>query len=461
MLAVFVLPAGLACQVVDGSTPKGQISETVSGSARLFQEAQQAMQSGDFSAAQSLLTRLHANLPENFEVNELLGLTYVGQQRLSMALGPLQAAAREKPESNIARANLGAILLKLHRPAEAAHELQAAIRLDPNDRATQENLGQAEMLLGRPAEAAKAFDEALRLDPKDADVAYNDALALYGSGQYARARQVLAGMTGVENSASAQSLYGDVDEELTRYQQAAKHDLRAAQIDPSEANIYVLGVELLRHWTFDPAIKEFAAGIKKYPASRRMKLGLAIAYYGNGNYNQAIPILAKLLTADPEKAEYADLLGRSCTVETQGNAPGCALIVQLAEKHPSNAPLAIYAASSILQRQSSPEELETARRLLQRAVTSSPRSAEAWMETGVLLQTESKWAQSVTPLQTAIRLKPELASAHYRLARAYSHLGKHELAQEQIALDLQYSKSQQKDLNAHLQEVTTFVVKMR
>lgn len=83
------------------------------------------------------------------------------------------------------------------------------------------------------------------------------------------------------------------------------------------------------------------------------------------------------------------------------------------------------------------------------------------MEMGELLQTEGKWAESVAPLETAVRLKPDLAQAHYRLARAYAHLGQHERAEQQIALDQKYRKTQQQTLNARMQTITTLVVKMQ
>ncbi len=443
-------------------TQNAQPVPTAAGDeAQMFQQAQDAMQRGEFDTARRLLVRLHARLPENFEVNELLGLAYASQNNLTRALPPLQAAASEQPNSDIARANLGATLLKLHRGAEAAHELQAAVRLNPSDAISQENLGQAEMLIHRPAEAARAFGAALSRDPGNGDLAYNDALALFDSGDYAHARETLSRMSGVDLSASAQSLYGDVDEKLARYKQAAQHDLNAARLDPSESNIYVLGVELLRHWTFVPAIRELSAGVKRYPDSRRMQLGLAIAYYGNGSYDQAIPILADLLAQDPDNLEYADLLGRTCTVLTAGKNPGCATLLPFAEKHPHNAALATYAVTSILHRPSSPQELQIAHTLLQNAIAAAPRLAEAHMEMGELLQTEGKWAESVAPLETAVRLKPDLAQAHYRLARAYAHLGQHERAEQQIALDQKYRKTQQQTLNARMQTITTLVVKMQ
>jgi hypothetical protein len=61
------------------------------------------------------------------------------------------------------------------------------------------------------------------------------------------------------------------------------------------------------------------------------------------------------------------------------------------------------------------------------------------------------------PLEKAIALKPQLAEAHYRLARAYSHLGRREDAARQIELQQRYAKEEKESLDTRLKEVTTFL----
>jgi tetratricopeptide (TPR) repeat protein len=75
----------------------------------------------------------------------------------------------------------------------------------------------------------------------------------------------------------------------------------------------------------------------------------------------------------------------------------------------------------------------------------------------VLDQEETHWQDSTAPLEKAIALNPTLAEAHYRLARAYSHLGRREDAAKEIALQQRYAKEQKDSLDARLKEVTTFL----
>ena len=428
---------------------------------QMFQQAMSAMQTGDSPKATSLLRSLQTRHPENFEINESLGLLYAGQGQVAQAVPLLAAAAREQPNSDVAHTNLGTAYFKLQRTQLAAREFERAAQINPSNAQAQSALGQAWMLLKQPIKAAVAFDAALKVDATDPDLIYNAALADFDAGQTQAAASLLAHMPGVDSSASAQSLYGDVEEKLGHYKEATQHYADAVTLEPSEPNVYVLGIEFLRHWTFGAAIKEFAAGGKKFPDSKRMRLGLGIAYYGNGNYDQAIPVLADLLAADPNNAMYANLLGRSCTVLTEDKNTRCSTLIQFAQQHPQNATLATYAATSILHRPSTPEELQVAQSLLRHAIVADPKLPQARLQMGVLQQTESKWAASVAPLEAAIRLKPDYAQAHYRLARAYAHIGKHAEAQQQIALDQQYSKKQEKSLDARMKEITTLVVKMQ
>jgi tetratricopeptide (TPR) repeat protein len=186
-----------------------------------------------------------------------------------------------------------------------------------------------------------------------------------------------------------------------------------------------------------------------------------VAYYGAGKYDQAIPVFADLLAEYPENPMYAELLGRTCTVLTEGEQPRCAGLIAYAGQHPKDAILATYAATAILHQPADDGRLRQARRLLQSALGADPRLPEAHYGMGLLLQTESQWPQSIAQMEAAIRLRPTYASAHYRLALALSHGGEHQRAQEEIRLEQKYSQQEHAMVDARLRQVTTFLVTMR
>ena len=78
---------------------------------------------------------------------------------------------------------------------------------------------------------------------------------------------------------------------------------------------------------------------------------------------------------------------------------------------------------------------------------------------GALEQVQLHWKESAADLEQSIALRPTFAEAHYRLSRAYAHLGRREDAQREIALHQTYSQQAKDSLNARMQEVMTFILK--
>jgi hypothetical protein len=78
---------------------------------------------------------------------------------------------------------------------------------------------------------------------------------------------------------------------------------------------------------------------------------------------------------------------------------------------------------------------------------------------GVLEQQRSRWKESAVVLEKAVELRPTYPEAHYRLSRAYSHLGMRDDAQKQMVLQQQYAQQEKDHINARMQEVMTFLLK--
>ena len=426
-----------------------------------LESALAAYDQGRVEEAEPALRGLVQRYPENFAATETLGLIYAEGGNLTSALPLLEKACHLRSSSPLALANLGAILLKMSRVPEAVKALKRSVSLDPKNPETQSSLGQALMQAGNPAEAASAFATAAAGKPDDADILYNWALALFNAGKFKDAGEVLSRYPAKDSSAEAQSLLADIEEKQGHYEAAADHFKAAAQLDPSEANLYTLGLEFMRHWTFPAAIKVYEFATSKYPSSTRLRLGLGVAEYGNNDYARAIPIFAELLTAAPDNALYADLLGRNCMFANEQQNQACDGLQAFALSHPKNAPAAVFAAANILRRPQVQEDAGLARRLLEEAIAADPKLPEAYFQMAVLDQQQSQWKESATALAKAIALRPEYAQAHYRLARAYRHLSRNEEAQQEAELSQKYGEQEKDNLNTRLQEVTTFLVTLK
>ena len=451
------LAAGFLCAATAMLQAQSSSSSADAALEREFQAAMSAQDHGDLDKAKSMLTALQAKHPGYFAIDESLGLLYTARQQFAEALPMLKAAAKDDPSSSIAHANLGADYLKLGRNEDAIHELQLAAKLNSNDKDTQLNLGQALAANKQFTEAAEAFGKAVALDPDNSDLRYNWAAVLLDLGDADRAAEALAPIRDQETMPQVQALLGEILEKQGRPLDAVQHFQTAAKLDPSEANVYLVGLEYLKHWTFDQAVQFFEYGIAHYPASQRMLLGLGIARYAKNQPDLAAPIFGQLLDSDPDSTTYADLLGISCA-HSPDAIKECDRLERFAEANPKNAAIDTYAAASILARTEETSNLPLAARLLDEAIEIDPKLAEAHLKKGYLLQSQDRWQESIGELETSIALKPESSEAHYRLALAYARTGHRDKASEQIALQKKYRKQEEDDTGAKLKDVQIFLV---
>jgi tetratricopeptide (TPR) repeat protein len=424
---------------------------------KAMKSAMDAEDAGHPQQAESLLRDLVNRHPENFELVEALGLLYADLEKFDSAYPLLDKATRLSPSSAIAYANLGAVQLKLHHERQAVKALEKSVSLHPDNAQTQTNLGLALMQTNEPKRAAVAFEHAAGASSQDSDLFYNWGVALMAAGDLQSAAGVLSRAPNHDTSAQVQSLLGEIAEQQGKFKEAVDHDQSAVRLDPTEANIYALGLEFLRHWTFEPAMKIFDYGLSLYPQSARLLTGQGIAKYANDNYAEAAQIFASLLSKDPDNALYAKILGNSCNLMPD-SIEGCNTLVDFARNHPTNATAATFAAASILHRPTDATNLALAQTLLDRAIAEDPYMPDAYFQLGVLKQQKGEWPESAAALEKCLSLRPRLSKAHYRLALAYSHMAEKDKAREQFALQQQYSQEEKDDLNARLKEVTTFLV---
>jgi tetratricopeptide (TPR) repeat protein len=405
LVAAISMPLHASAQITAADTAK-------------LRQALSAYDQGRSQEAQPVLEELVHRHPANFDINETLGLIHAEAGDLKQALPLLEQAAHLQPRSAIARGNLGAAYVKLNQPQKALPELEAAAHLLPSDQQAQTNLAHAYMETGKPARAAQAFATAAALGPLDADTTHDRAMALLQSNDAAGAKRVLDAIPQQSRNDATEVLAGEAEERLGDYRQAEEHFSQAAHLNPSEPNIYAWVVELLRHFSWQPAVKVADNGIQRYPASTRLKAVRGIALYADNRYKEAADVFSALLTSDPGNATWASMLGHNCSLIADVALPACDNLQSFAEQHPRNAEAATYAATALLHHPADKRDNAKARSLLEQAIAADPKLADAYYQLGVLEQEEAHWQESTAPLEKAIAVKPTLAEAHYRLARA-------------------------------------------
>ena len=103
----------------------------------------------------------------------------------------------------------------------------------------------------------------------------------------------------LQEEAGQHHLLGDIEEKSGDPLEAVREYQRAAELDPSEPNFFDWGAELLLHRAVEPAIEVFGKGDRLFPHSARMLVGLGVAWYSNGSYDQAAQRLCEASDLNP------------------------------------------------------------------------------------------------------------------------------------------------------------------
>ena len=142
-----------------------------------FKAAVAQYESHKYPEAATQLEKLVREVPESFEVQELLGLVYAAQSQNDKANEHLEKAVRLKPDSATARTNLGNNLLRLGKLDLAEQQFKRAAALAPQDYEANHNLGEFYARSNKIAEAVPLFERAQQIDPSAYDNGYDLALA--------------------------------------------------------------------------------------------------------------------------------------------------------------------------------------------------------------------------------------------------------------------------------------------
>jgi tetratricopeptide (TPR) repeat protein len=427
---------------------------------REFKAAVAQYESGRFAEAAVALEALLREVPESFEVHELLGLVYSAQSQDAKANAHLGKAVRLKPDSAAARMNLAINLVQLGRLQPAEAEFKKALELEPQNYDANHNLGELYVRAGNVAAAIPYLEQAQRIKPAADDNGYDLALAYSVASRLTDARQLLQTLLKQKDSAELHNLLGEVEEKDGKFIVAANEYELAAHLDPSEGNLFDWGSELLLHRTLDPAIQVFQSATERYPSSPRLAIGMGIAYYSRGNYDDAVKSLLKAADLSPADPRVYPFLSRAYDSSPSQADEVIARFQRYAVQQPTNGRAQYYYAMSLWKgkRAQDPNlDLTQVGDLLKKAIALDSSLAEAHLQLGNLYSDQQKYGDAIPEYRRALEQNSDLADAHYRLGQAYVHTGEKEKAQEQLQAYQKIREQHLADLEKQRAEVRQFV----
>jgi tetratricopeptide (TPR) repeat protein len=322
---------------------------------------------------------------------------------------------------------------------------------------------------GKAREALPYLQRASQLKPADYENAYELALAHADAGQYERARTEARTLLARRDNAKQEQaklhhLLGDIEEKLGNPLEAVREYQRAAELDPSEPNLFDWGAELLLHRAFEPAIEVFSKGNRLFPRSARVLAGLGVAWYARGAYDQAAQRFCEASDLNPDDPNPYLFMGKMQSVETAQSQCVAERLRRFAGLQPENAVANYDYALSLWNRQegsANAENLAQVESLLEKAVHLDPKFGHAYLELGILYSDRGDSSQAIAAYRDAIEANPGLEDAHYRLAQIYSRTKEKSKAQVELQLYKQLSKKAAEDAEHERREIQQFVYKLR
>jgi tetratricopeptide (TPR) repeat protein len=351
---------------------------------------------------------------------------------------------------------------------EAEKFLREAVDRDPKRFDANYQLGTLLVAEGKAREALPFLERALSVNPGDCDSAYELALARADSGDYDRARQDVQALLAAQTKsgrekAEPHQLLAEVDEKLGNPLEAVKEFQRAAELNPSESNLFDWASELLEHRAVEPAFEVFTKGTRLFPRSVRMLAGLGATWYARGSYENAAQRLCEASDLDPNDPSPYLLMGKMQATETTTSEAMGKRLGRFVRLQPQNALANYYYAVSLWKARKSPDDvsdLPQIKSLLEKAVQLDPKLGPGYLQLGILYAEQRDTSRAIAAYRQAIVATPQLEEAHYRLAQLYQQTGETANAQAELRLYTKISKEKAEEIERQRHEVQQFVFQL-
>jgi tetratricopeptide (TPR) repeat protein len=460
-ISVFMAILALVAVLASLTTAQERMGESSQELDRAFQAAVAEYNSGKFAEAAAGLEALARKQPGVFEVHELLGLVYSAESQDAKANDYLDKAVRLKPGSAEARTNLAANLVRMGKLEPAEEQFKKAAELEPQSFDANHNLGEFYVRIGRLRQALDFLQRAQKIDPSSYDNGYDLSLAYLLTGQLADGRQQIHDLLKRKDTAELHNLLGELEEKDGQFVTAENEYETAAHEDPSESNLFDWGSELLMHRTLGPAVDVFQKATERYPKSPRLMIGLGMALYSRGNYDDAVKVLLKGADLDPSDERCYLFLSRAYDSSPSQAEEVIQRFRRFAELEPGNAKALYYYAMSLWKgkRAEDPDlDLHQIEILLKKSVAADAKFPEAHLLLANLYSAQNKYPEAIPEYVKARELNPDLADAYYRLGQAYVRTGQKEKAQEQFQVYQRLREQHLADLDRQRAEIRQFVL---
>lgn len=219
-----------------------------------------------------------------------------------------------------------------------------------------------------------------------------------------------------------------------------------AKANSSEEGFETSGAALLAQRDYARATPLYRQAVNRFPHSARLQTGLGVALYGQGQYPAAVAALCAASHLAPDDPSIYLLLSEAMQLTPPPNLEAARLVKSFAAGHPQVA-VGHYAyalnlwRSFRLNHDSAP--LAEAQTELEKAISLDPSLTAAHLQLGMVYDEEKLTTRAIEQYRAAVRLNPDLAAGHYRLAEDDERSG----AKQDAASEFEIYERLRKKLN--------------
>ena len=242
--------------------------------------------------------------------------------------------------------------------------------------------------------------------------------------QYASAQILLRTLLEQQNRAELHSLLGKIEAAEKRYKAAAEEYQAAAQLEPTEVNIFDFGMSLF-HLDHNSAITILRYGIGKYPYSVKLHVGLGTVLYADGKSLEGAQLLCDAEELDPSDPHPMEILADTQIVPPALESTITTMFAALHRKYPNDGLIffdyiMVQSGRWSNDKDAVPPHFYDS---LKAALRLNPDLPQAYFQLSLLSAQKGKNEEAIRLLKKAISLDPGKEEYHYRLAFAYRKAG--------------------------------------
>lgn len=390
------------------------VQEATAESSPQVEQAEAAIQKGDYTTAHSLLEKAVASNPDDYLAWFDLGYVYKATSQFDKAIDAYRKSIAARPDVFESNLNLGILLARQGNNAEAAKYLKAATQLKPTAH-VDEGLARAWQSLGivlqdsEPQQALAAFAEAEKLQPDNFEVHFAAGQVLEKQNQLdAAAKEYETAAALDPKSIEPVVALSVVYTRQQKYAQAEAMLRKLLATDPQNQTVRTqLGRILAAEGKQDEAANELGAGDGKIPDDPHAALELGTLYVKAGKYSEAEALFRSAAQKLPQDAEAHFALG-----------------------------------SALMQEKKYPE----AQQELLMTVKLKPDLGAAYGNLAVVASENKNYQLAIQALDYRAKLLPETPATYFLRATSYDHLAATKQAVESYQQFLRADAGQQPDM---------------